>query len=311
MAGRRASRGPPALQLAPGPASRPGLPRLSRRGPMAREVRWHHVMRRLRVVQAAALVRLWSAAQACVGPGKTKCRARRFPGRRGFTRTGGMALAAACRYERAFDGSGTIGRGPSMYEMEGPRLVSRRRPADCSASFAPLDRLPGPAAWPMFRSPETPVAQGSPSRVGQSFLRHRPGSPPRQRLRASSPGGSEFSLRRRLGVAPLPTARSPSSPGGSGRRPWPVTRGFTLCRVARVVLTPKPEVIPCRWLRGCPRCRVAQVSPSPWLGVAPLPWLGIAPCRWLQASRASGPECPLPGGTESAPRRGSGLPLYR
>src|SRR5215469_12413296 len=59
-----------------------------------------------------------------------------------------LGLLAACRYERDFDASGTIGRGPSMYEMEGPRPVSRHRPADFSASFAPLDHLPGPGTLP-------------------------------------------------------------------------------------------------------------------------------------------------------------------
>ena len=35
-----------------------------------------------------------------------------------------------------------------MYEMEGPRPVSRRRPADFSARVAPLDHLPGPGTLP-------------------------------------------------------------------------------------------------------------------------------------------------------------------
>jgi hypothetical protein len=47
-----------------------------------------------------------------------------------------------------------------MYEMEGPRLISRRRPADFSASFAPLDRLPEPVTLPAARSGTgSPVAR--------------------------------------------------------------------------------------------------------------------------------------------------------
>ena len=159
-----------------------------------------------------------------------------------------------------------------MYEMEGPRLVSQRRPADCSASIAPLDHLPGPVAWPTFRSPETPVAQGSPSRVGQSFLRRSPGVAPKATALSLFAGGSEFSLRRRLGVAPLPTARSSSSPGGSGYRPWPVTRGFTLRRVARAVLVPKARGHPLPGGSGPPvpvaRNALCRVAPNPPLVTA-------------------------------------------
>jgi hypothetical protein len=48
-----------------------------------------------------------------------------------------------------------------MYEMEGPRPVSRHRPADFSASFAPLDYLPGPGTLPSI-----PVATGPPGGSG-------------------------------------------------------------------------------------------------------------------------------------------------
>jgi len=63
-----------------------------------------------------------------------------------------------------------------MYEMEGPRPASRRRPADFSASFAPLDHLPGPGTLPVLRS-------------------------------TGSPGGSGGSPRRWLGLSSLPTSR--------------------------------------------------------------------------------------------------------
>ena len=49
-----------------------------------------------------------------------------------------------------------------MYEMQRPRPVSRRRPADFSASFAPLDHLPGPATLPVFQLPGSPAGFGTP-----------------------------------------------------------------------------------------------------------------------------------------------------
>jgi len=165
-----------------------------------------------------------------------------------------------------------------MYEMEGPRLVSRRRPADCSASIAPLDHLPGPVAWPAFRSPETPVAQGSPSRGGSEFLRRSPGVAPKATAESLFAGWVRvFSLPKARGC-PSADGSSSSSPGGSGCRPWPVTRGFTLCRVARAVLVPKARGhplpvapgLPCQW-PGMPFAGWRRIRPLPRLGVAPLP----------------------------------------
>lgn len=49
-----------------------------------------------------------------------------------------------------------------MYEMQRPRPVSRCRPADFSASFAPLDHLPGPATLPVFQLPSSPAGFGTP-----------------------------------------------------------------------------------------------------------------------------------------------------
>ena len=49
-----------------------------------------------------------------------------------------------------------------MYEMQRPRPVSRSRPADFSASIAPLDHLPGPATLPVFQLPGSPAGFGTP-----------------------------------------------------------------------------------------------------------------------------------------------------
>ena len=82
-----------------------------------------------------------------------------------------------------------------MYEMEGPRPASRHRPADFSASFAPLDHLPGPGTLPVLRS-------------------------------TGSPGGSGGSPRRWLGLSSLPTSRGFPQAGWRQVFPSPVARGF-------------------------------------------------------------------------------------
>jgi len=69
---------------------------------------------------------------------------------------------AACRSGPGFGRSGTMGRGPSMYEMEGPRPASRHRPADFSASFAPLDHLPGQQPRQCSGCPDHRLALGLP-----------------------------------------------------------------------------------------------------------------------------------------------------
>ena len=58
-----------------------------------------------------------------------------------------------------------------MYEMQRPRPVLRSRPADFSASFAPLDHLPGPATLPVVRLPRSPAGFGTPpGRVARELL---------------------------------------------------------------------------------------------------------------------------------------------
>ena len=83
-----------------------------------------------------------------------------------------------------------------MYEMEGPRAVSRHRPADFSASFAPLNHLPGPGTLPVFRSTGAPGGSGLPAPwLGLSSLPTSPGFPPSQVAPSNSlAGGSGLSL---------------------------------------------------------------------------------------------------------------------
>ncbi len=196
--------------------------------------------------------------------------------------------AAACRCEHDFDGLGTIGRGPSLYEKEGPRPVSRHRPADCSASFAPLDHYRG------------------------RNLNRRSGCPDHQRLRSS--------LAWWVRVFSLPTARGcPRAgaakflfAGGSECRLWPVARGFPFAGWLGASSRLRPEVSRCRvapspprpvardfplpggsgppQVRGpeVPRCRVAPSPPRPVARGFPLP-------GGSGSLRAEGPQMPVAG----------------
>ena len=97
-----------------------------------------------------------------------------------------------------------------MYEMEGPRPVSRHVPADFSASFAPLDHLPGPGTLPVLRSRPDHRWLGAPRAVAQAFLFATwPGVSPK-------PGSAGYFLSRWLraflhqltGVSPKPKGSS-------------------------------------------------------------------------------------------------------
>jgi hypothetical protein len=193
-----------------------------------------------------------------------------------------------------------------MYEMEGPRLVSRRRPADFSASFAPLDRLPGPVALPVFRLPGSPVWLGYPLAVA-------PGSPAPRRgvARCRWPGSSL-----------VPEARGTPLAGWPGVAPVPVAPGAPLAR--------RPEVFPLPWLRAVP-CRGSE--PPVAGGSGPFLTRGSEPpvagwrrscllCRWRGVrSSPMARGCPLTGDSEWSLRRwlrgfppfadGSGFPLRR
>jgi hypothetical protein len=99
----------------------------------------------------------------------------------------------------------------------------------------------------------------------------------------------------RPGTAPAPVAWG----SGPGQRPRTFPRagwvGVSSCPKARGHSSPvAPGLPPLPGGPGCPRARRPEVIP----------------CRWLRASRASGPEFPLPGGAESAlPPVARGCPL--
>ena len=133
------------------------------------------------------------------------------------------------------------GRGPSMYEMEGPRPVSRHRPADFSASFAPFNHLPGPGTRPVARSR------------------------PDHRWLGSSPcRGSGFPLCQRAGVSP--------KPGGAK---------YFLSRWRRAFLPPDNRGFPqAEWLQVFPSPVAQSFLLITQLGVSPLPYkLKLSLCR--------------------------------
>jgi hypothetical protein len=156
-----------------------------------------------------------------------------------------------------------------MYEMEGPRPASRHRPADFSASFVPLDHLPGPGTRPVVQSrPDHRWLGISPVPWLKAFLfANEPGFPPSQVAPSiSSAGGAELSCCQTTGVSPKP----------NGAR-------FSLCRVAQSFLritqlgvSPPPLKLKfslCRVVPGFPRGQMALKS---------------AQYRWCRAS--PGPE---------------------
>jgi hypothetical protein len=104
---------------------------------------------------------------------------------------GGGGVSVRARFGR----SGTMGedrvdteRGPSMYEMEGPRPVSRRRPADFSASLRRSTTCQGQERSQRSGRPDHRVARGLPAPVAQAFLfTDKPGVSPK-------PGGAEYFL---------------------------------------------------------------------------------------------------------------------
>jgi hypothetical protein len=207
-----------------------------------------------------------------------------------------------------------------MYEMEGPRLVSQHVPADCSASFAPLDRT-GPSSLRCSGRPDRRWLRVALAGWLRGFFAADPGVAPAATAQSLLAGGLEFSLPREPG---LPLAhgsefllagwlrmppqvrnpelllrrwlRGPARVKDPGLSPAP---GGSECRRAR-----RPEVTPNRWLRGCPRCRVARVPPCPKARGHPLPVAPGLPCQW--------PGIPFAGWHRIRPSAGgSGLPPYR
>ncbi len=178
----------------------------------------------------------------------------------------GMATGAACRYGRGFGGSGTIGRGPRMYEMQGPRPVSRHRPAEFSASFAPCDHLPGPGTLPVFRSTGSPGGSGTPRAVARDFLiASKPGFPPSRVAPSTSlAGGSELSFRPMTGVSPEPKGSSFPFAGWLRAFPSACNSGFPLRRsLKRLPFAGGPELSSPHITRGFPSATRFEVLPEP------------------------------------------------
>jgi hypothetical protein len=210
-----------------------------------------------------------------------------------------------------------------MYEMEGPRLASRRRPADFSASFAPLDRLPGP----------------EPDRCS--------GCPDHQRLRNPRAGWLRvFSFADGPGLPPCRQRRVPlrrvAQSAASGQRPG----AFPFAGWLGVSSYLWPEVAPCRWLRVTPSPRARGIPLPGWFRASSRQWLEDARCRvargcpragwrrvssspvapgsprakargfpfagWLRVLPGPRPEVsPLPGGSGFSPGQGPRFPLCR
>ena len=188
-----------------------------------------------------------------------------------------------------------------MYEMQRPRPVSRHRPADCSASFAPLDRLPG--AVTLTGAPVARITSGS-------------GVPLAGWVRV-------FSLPTARGC-PRAGAAKFLFAGGSECRLWPVARGFPFAGWLGASSHLRPEISPCRVAPGpprpvargfplpvapdlsgpegpqMPRCRVAPSPPRPMAQGFPLP----GGSGFLRARRPADTRCrvargwPLAGGPE-------------
>src|SRR6516164_9416455 len=114
-----------------------------------------------------------------------------------------------------------------MYEMEGPRPVSRHRPADFSASIAPLDYLPGPGTLPVFRSrPDHRVARGPRAAARALPFANKPGFPPSPLAPGISLTGWLRAFFHQLtGVSPSQKAQDFPSPTGSELSSPHVTRG--------------------------------------------------------------------------------------
>ena len=210
-----------------------------------------------------------------------------------------------------------------MYEMQRPRPVLRSRPADFSASIAPLDHLPGPATLPVVRLPGSPAGFGTP-------LGRWPGNYP-------SPKTLSFPKAQRLQVFPVPWLRaffSPHDPGfpprssnssfpfaeggselsfsphGSGFPLRQLAQSFPFAGGARLLLARRPGFALCRVAPGSSlarglgitQCRVARSFPrAGWLGVSSSPtapgfswpegpdlpfagWLEVSPLPWLGVS---------------------------
>ena len=213
-----------------------------------------------------------------------------------------------------------------MYEMEGPRPASRRRPADFSASLRRSTTYQGQERSQRSGRPDHRVARGLPAPTAQAFLfANKPGVSPK-------PGSAKYFLSRWLRAFFSPNDRGFPQPkgssfpfaGGSGLSSPHMTRGFPSAiylevfpfaggpgpsshRVTRgFPSAAQPEVFPApvaqsflrhRVTRGFPSAAQSEVSLRrvaqgfllrTWLGVSP------PPCT-LKFSLRQWPEVPLAG----------------
>jgi hypothetical protein len=180
-----------------------------------------------------------------------------------------------------------------MYEMQRPRLVSRRRPADFSASFAPLDHLPGQQPRRCSGCPDHRLAWDSPGPGGPGIPRHH--------MTWGFPQSQEAPSNSRAWLRAFFRHMTPGFP------PSHKTQVFPSPRWLRAFFSPHSS--------GFPLHQLARSFPfAGWLG-------GFPPCRWRRAlpwPEAS--ELPIAGGPGFPPRRvarsflfadGTGLLLAR
>ena len=166
-----------------------------------------------------------------------------------------------------------------MYEMEGPRLVSRHRPADCSA---PLRRSTAYRARNLTSAPVAQITGGS-------------GVP-----RAGVARG--FPLAGGGGFPPVPVAQGLPSPGGSELSSRYATRGFPSAAQFEVFpFADGPELSSPHLARGFPSATSFEVFPAPVaqsfllvsrLGVSPPPHtLKFSLRRWPEVPPCGFPSC--------------------
>ena len=201
-----------------------------------------------------------------------------------------------------------------MYEMEGPRPVSRHRPADFSASIAPLDYLPGPGTLPVFRSrPDHRVARGPRAAARALPFANKPGFPPSPLAPGISLTGWLRAFFHQLtGVSPKPKGSS-----------FPFAdrlRAFFSARDSGLPLRHSLKSLPfAGWLRGSP----SRVSPfAGWHQAFPeargpkvsrdTGWSGVSPAPLARSFLLAGSAGPLLAEARSFPLPGgSGFPPHR
>jgi len=199
-----------------------------------------------------------------------------------------------------------------MYEMEGPRPVSRHRPADFSASIAPLDYLPGPGTLPVFRSrPDHRVARGPRAAARALPFANKPGFPPSPLAPGISLTGWLRAFFHQLtGVSPKPKGSS-----------FPFAdrlRAFFSARDSGLPLRHSLKSLPfAGWLRGSP----SRVSPfAGWHQAFPeargpkvsrdTGWSGVSPAPLARSFLLAGSAGPLLAEARSFPLPGgSGFPF--